>query len=241
MLFYNIYHFILGSFDTGLIWKVQLEQNFTIMCPNLSYEKKKVLKILTTLLVLILKKKNYIKLCCGTEIQCVSAARAQHSDPGVAGRETLQNDSTWSSFTLGEVPLHLAPSTVLTAAAVLQVLSLQPFKPRFCDLGTPWPLGDRRMTVCHCLNLVSCLPLFAVILSPLSGLALLFSLSLSPISLQHTTFTITSHHCRCRQKMHHLPRVVTYLKKLLPANQGDDLQHSGNSTSLRHNMEWVQQ
>lgn len=50
---------------------------------------------------------------------------------------TLQNDSTWSSFTLGEVPLHLAPSTVLSAAAVLQVLSLQPFKPRFCDLGTP--------------------------------------------------------------------------------------------------------
>lgn len=37
------------------------------------------------------------------------------------------------------------------------------------------------------------------------------------------------------------PRIITYCKELLPANSRDDLQHSGNSTSLRHNVERVQQ
>lgn len=38
---------------------------------------------------------------------------------------TFQNDSTWSSFTLGQVSVHLVSSTVVAAAAAdLQVLTL---------------------------------------------------------------------------------------------------------------------
>lgn len=56
---------------------------------------------------------------------------------------TLQNDSTWSSFNLGEVSLHLTPSTVVTAAAVLQVLTLtNPSSLDFVIWGPP----DRLVT-----------------------------------------------------------------------------------------------
>lgn len=59
----------------------------------------------------------------------------------------------------------------------------QPFKPRFCDLGTPWPLGDQRTTVCAAaknlwavsLYLLPSCPHFQVLLSPSLSLTNFFT------------------------------------------------------------------
>lgn len=42
-----------------------------------------------SLVLVPILKKNGIKLCHETEIQCFNALRAQHSDLDVAGKETL--------------------------------------------------------------------------------------------------------------------------------------------------------
>lgn len=192
-------------------------------------------------LIPILKKKS-IKFYHKTEIQCFNALRAQHSDLDVAGRETL-HPPEWQHMVFFHPWRGLCPLCSQQGGNCCccspSAHTHQHFKRRFCDLATPWPLGDQKMTVratakslwAISLYLLPSCPHFQAFLSP----------CLSLISLQHTTLTITSWHCRCRQEMHHLPRVVTYCKKFLPANPGHDPQHSGNSTSLRHHTERVQQ
>lgn len=122
-------------------------------------------------------------LLCGTEIQCFNAVRAQHSDLDIAGRETtLQKDR----YTVVFHPWRgLCPpcSQHCGNCCCPNAHTHQPFKPRFCCLGTPWPLGDQKMTVCA-TKLVSCLPLLYAVPTFRSFLLSPCSLSLSPISLQ---------------------------------------------------------
>lgn len=162
-------------------------------------------------LVPILRKKNCIKLCYGTET-VFQRFKSPAFWPGCCWERncTLQNENTWSSFTLGEVSVHLAPSTAVTAAAVLQVLTLTSTSSlEFVIWGPPDLLVTRRWL---------CVPLpKACELSPSIHCQALLSpcLSLTYFFTTHNTHH-TSQHCRCRQKMHHLPRAINLLQEIPP-------------------------
>lgn len=91
--------------------------------------------------LLLLQKKSpkniANSLLCGTEIQCFNAVRAQHSDLDIAGRETtLQKDR----YTVVFHPWRgLCPpcSQHCGNCCCPNAHTHQPFKPRFCCLGTP--------------------------------------------------------------------------------------------------------